>query len=148
MTRNAWSFVETSEKVSLPRPTRTFFSLRRQVFCRVNMEEDQKPGVEQRDPLYFGYYSMLQHQVQLTLTNTLQNNGKLIDSKSKTCCRTRCEHQRTDQPCCSMDQNASLTSLSWMLAPALASCHTLQCKQERVKSTRLRRRAWQKRWRN
>lgn len=39
-----------------------FFSLSL-FFC--NMEENQKPGVEHRDPQYFGYYAMLQHQVQL-----------------------------------------------------------------------------------
>lgn len=26
-------------------------------------KEESKPGVEHRDPQYFGYYAMLQHQV-------------------------------------------------------------------------------------
>lgn len=28
-------------------------------------KEENKPGVEHRDPQYFGYYAMLQHQVLL-----------------------------------------------------------------------------------
>ncbi|KAL1927294.1 hypothetical protein VTP01DRAFT_3923 [Rhizomucor pusillus] len=54
------------------------------------MEENQKPGVEHRDPQYFGYYAMLQHQQNMlqdtVRTSTyrsaiLLNGPKCFDNK-------------------------------------------------------------------
>lgn len=55
-------------------------------------KEENKPGVEHRDPQYFGYYAMLQHQVMQHSIDPRVRQAVTdpSDGCSKTCCKIPC----------------------------------------------------------